>query len=50
MAESRRSAGGRELTEVDLFEISYTATPVHPATRALEWKSSPAIKIASFEC
>jgi HK97 family phage prohead protease len=41
MASSRpRKGGGRELTEIDLLEISATSTPAHPATRALDWKSA----------
>jgi hypothetical protein len=33
------------LTNVDLLEISYTSNPVHPATRALGWRSmSPTTK------
>jgi HK97 family phage prohead protease len=33
-------AGGRELVEIDLLEISATSKPMHPATRALSWKSA----------
>ena len=41
MAESQpRKGGGRTITEVDLLEISATSTPMHPATRALSWKSA----------
>ena len=41
MAKSRpRKGGGRILTEIDLLEISATSTPMHPATRALNWKSA----------
>lgn len=41
MAKGRaRKGGGRELTEIDLLEISATAKPMHPATRALSWKSA----------
>lgn len=35
----RKRGKGRLITEVDLLEISWTATPVHPATRVLSWKS-----------
>jgi HK97 family phage prohead protease len=34
-----RKGGGRELVEIDLLEISATSKPMHPATRALGWKS-----------
>jgi HK97 family phage prohead protease len=34
--------GGRALVEVDLLEIIATSTPMHPATRALSWKSEDA--------
>ena len=37
-----REDGGRVLVEVDLLEISATSTPMHPATRALSWKSEDA--------
>ena len=41
MSEGRsREGGGRIITEVDLLEISATSTPMHPATRALSWKSA----------
>ncbi len=41
LSESRaRKGGGRELTEVDLLEISYTSKPMHPLTRATGWKSA----------
>jgi HK97 family phage prohead protease len=41
MAESRKSPdGGRVLTAIDLLEISATSTPMNPATRALNWKST----------
>jgi HK97 family phage prohead protease len=41
MSESRAlPGGGRELTEVDLLEISFTAKPMHAATRALSWKAA----------
>ena len=41
VSESRpRKGGGRVLTEIDLLEISATSTPMHPATRALNWKSA----------
>jgi HK97 family phage prohead protease len=33
-----RPDGGRELTAIDLLEISVTSKPLHAATRALEWK------------
>jgi HK97 family phage prohead protease len=43
MSESRpRPGGGRELTEIDLLEVSATSTPMHPATRALSWKAATA--------
>jgi HK97 family phage prohead protease len=35
-----RKGGGRELFEIDLLEISATSRPMHPATRALGWKSA----------
>jgi HK97 family phage prohead protease len=51
MSESKaRRGGGRTITEIDLLEVSITATPVHQSTRALSWKSQPPIRIASFEC
>lgn len=51
LAESQaRKGGGRTITEVDLLEVSITATPVHQSTRTLGWKSRPPIQIASFEC
>ena len=41
MAKSQpRKGGGRTITEIDLLEISATSTPMHPATRALSWKSA----------
>ena len=41
VAESTpRKGGGRHLLEVDLLEISATSTPMHPAARALSWKSN----------
>jgi HK97 family phage prohead protease len=41
LSEDRpREGGGREITEVDLLEISATSKPMHPATRALSWKSA----------
>jgi uncharacterized protein len=41
MSDSReRADGGRELTSIDLLEISVTSTPTHPATRALSWKGA----------
>ncbi|MGI9019757.1 MAG: HK97 family phage prohead protease [Solirubrobacterales bacterium] len=41
MAEGRpRKGGGRTLTSIDLLEISVTSKPMHPATRALSWKSA----------
>jgi len=41
MAQSRpRADGGRELYDIDLLEISATSKPMHPATRALAWKSA----------
>jgi HK97 family phage prohead protease len=51
VADSKaRKGGGRTITEVDLLEISVTSKPMHPATRALGWKSQRPIRIASFEC
>jgi HK97 family phage prohead protease len=51
MAESRaKRGGGRTITEIDLLEISVTAKPMHPSTRALGWKSRPPLQIATFEC
>ncbi|MEK6272358.1 MAG: HK97 family phage prohead protease [Actinomycetota bacterium] len=50
MADSRpRKGGGRELYEVDLYEISFTTRPVHGATKVLGWKSRPPIRVATFE-
>ncbi len=55
MAEARpRSGGGREIYEIDLLEISATSKPMHPAARALSWKSLgarpvPPIQIATFD-
>lgn len=41
MSESRpRKGGGRELTSIDLLEISITSKPMHPATRATSWKAA----------
>lgn len=45
-----RKGGGRELTEIDLLEISWTSKPVHPATRALGWKSAKPLRVSRFEC
>ena len=40
MSESKpREGGGRTITEIDLLEVSITATPTHQSTRALSWKS-----------
>ncbi len=45
MSESRRrKGGGREIYEVDLLEVSATATPVHPSARVLSWKSAATIE------
>jgi HK97 family phage prohead protease len=38
--DRRRVGGGRELYEIDLLEITATSKPMHPATRALSWKSA----------
>lgn len=38
---SPRNGGGRTITEVDLFEVSITPTPMNAATRATSWKSAP---------
>jgi HK97 family phage prohead protease len=41
MAKSTpRKGGGRRLTEIDLLEVSATSTPMHPAARAVSWKSA----------
>jgi uncharacterized protein len=41
MAKSRaRGGGGRVLVEIDLLEVSATSKPMHPAARALSWKSA----------
>jgi len=32
--------GGRAMDQIDLLEISWTPRPMHPATRALSWKST----------
>jgi HK97 family phage prohead protease len=40
MAKSRPRNSGRELTEIDLLEISWTPRPMNAATRALSWKSA----------
>jgi HK97 family phage prohead protease len=51
LSQSRpRGRGGREIYEIDLLEISATVKPMHPATRALSWKSTPPLRIASFQC
>ena len=50
LSESKpRKGGGREITEIDLLEISATATPAHPATRTLSWKARPPVVVARFE-
>jgi len=50
LAESKaQRGGGRRIVEIDLFEISVTSKPMHPSTRALGWKSTPPIQIASFD-
>jgi HK97 family phage prohead protease len=41
--------GGRVLVEVDLLEVSATSTPMHPATRALSWKSEDAFRQAVID-
>ena len=33
--------GTRLLTGVDLYEISLTATPMHPDAKVVSWKSAP---------
>ena len=39
--ESRpRKGGGRDLLVIDLLEVSVVSTPMHPATRALSWKTA----------
>lgn len=41
ISESQAKAdGGQHLTSIDLLEISVTAKPCHPASRALSWKSA----------
>ena len=41
MAKSTpRDGGGKVLHEIDLLEISFTSTPMHPAARAVSWKSA----------
>lgn len=42
--EERRTTKGRDLLGVDLFEVSYTPTPMHPDTRALSWKNATAAR------
>jgi hypothetical protein len=32
--------GSRLLTSIDLYEISLTATPMHPDTRVVSWKTA----------
>ena len=34
------AGGGRELTEIDLLEISVPSKPMHASTRALGWKAA----------
>ncbi len=36
----RKRGKGREITEIDLLEISATSTPVQGAARVLDWKSA----------
>jgi hypothetical protein len=38
--ESDTGDGTRLLTSIDLYEISLTATPMHPAARVVSWKST----------
>ena len=42
--------GVRELTELDVFEISLTATPANGDTRVLSTKSLGDIRVRRFEC
>jgi HK97 family phage prohead protease len=38
--ESDTGDGTRLLTSIDLYEVSLTATPMHPAARVVSWKSA----------
>ena len=46
--EQSRADGIRELTELDLFEISLTPSPANSDTRILDTKSVEPIRIARF--
>jgi HK97 family phage prohead protease len=48
-SERKREDGIRELTELDLFEISLTPSPANSDTRILSTKSVEPVKLASFE-
>ena len=39
LAATKRKGGGHHITELDVFEISATATPMNHETRVLGWKS-----------
>jgi HK97 family phage prohead protease len=41
-----RKGSGRVLFEIDLLEISITSKPMHPSTRALNWKDAERIERA----
>jgi hypothetical protein len=45
----KRDDGIRELTELDLYEVSLTPTPANQDTRILETKSMPPVSIVSFD-
>jgi Escherichia/Staphylococcus phage prohead protease len=36
--KSRPIKGGREFTQIDIYEVSLTATPANPRARVLSWK------------
>ena len=40
--KSDRPAGGRDLFEIDMFEVSITPAPMHPDTKITGWKSQTA--------
>jgi HK97 family phage prohead protease len=46
----KRDDGIRELTELDLFEVTLTPVPANEDTRILETKSLPPMRVASFDC
>lgn len=44
LASTKRQGGGRLLTELDVFEVTATPTPMNNDTRVLSWKAAVAVE------